>query len=198
MTGTLHNLFSGSYSSIQTATIASNTSNVNAAALFPSTRAGVTYQITINSGVWVYSTSTGTPALDLSSFAAGAVISVINNGNIAGMGGAGGNGGQDSQSAGFSYSDGDAGSAGGDAIKLGTNDVSVDNTNGNVFGGGGGGGGGGGASNVTNDKTSSFYSGAGGGGGGGCFGDGGVFHGHTSIASKGNVGAAPSMAPART
>lgn len=170
MTGILHNIFTACYQSTKTAIISSNTSNVNAAALFGTTQAGVTYQLTIDSGVWVYSTSTGTPALDLSSFAAGAIIQVINNGTIAGMGGAGGNGGDDSDDGNglpYTQSAGGNGSAGGDAIKLGTNDVSVDNTNGNIFGGGGGGAGGGGALSLSNDKTPVFFSGGGGGGGGG-------------------------------
>lgn len=102
--------------------------------------------VTINSGIYVYSTNTATPAMTVSgSFYAGIII--INNGYIVGMGGAGGNG----VSA--------TGSAGGNGLTVSTPLVIFTN-NGIIAGGGGGGGGG---------KTSSYSSltvGGGGGGGG--------------------------------
>ena len=45
--------------------------------------------ITINAGVYVYSTSTGSPALSLTGGTSGDTITIVNNGFILGMGGAG-------------------------------------------------------------------------------------------------------------
>lgn len=176
MTGIIHSIYSACYQSTKTAVIASNTSNVNAAALFGTTQFGVVYKLTINSGVYVYSTSTGTPALDMSSFASGAILQIINNGTISGMGGAGGAGVVQSSPAG-------SGSAGGDAIKVGVNSISVDNTNGFIYGGGGGGGAGGDSrfDAPSKDITYQYYSGGGGGGGG-----------HSGLTnSSGGAGASP-------
>lgn len=113
---------------------------------------------TINSGVWIYSNSTGTPALTVSgSFPNGAQI--INNGNIVGMGGAGGNGANTIS----------AGGAGGTALSVVSVATSVQN-NATIAGGGGGGGGSAGYNDCTSDpKTGAVYcsfSGGGGGGGG--------------------------------
>lgn len=124
-------------------TIAANTTNytLNPAAVsgYSSGKTDVTF--TVNSGVYLYSTSTGTPALTISGFAAGDTITVVNNGYIMGMGGAGG--GNTSVT------------AGGNAISLGFNTTITNNA---YIGGGGGGGGG---------STSGYTSGAGGGGAGG-------------------------------
>lgn len=90
---------------------------------------------TIGSGVYIYSTSTGTPALVVDgSFPNG--VSLINNGTILGKGGAGGKGG---------YSSGGnvapvAGGSGGIALNVGVA-ISIDNTSGRIAGGGGGGSG---------------------------------------------------------
>lgn len=145
--------------------IAANTTNVNAASLFSTRPAGTLFKIIINSGVYVYSTSTATPALDMSQFASGCRLLIINNGNILGMGGAGSTGGNVTGDG--TATAGTAGLAGGDAIKMGTNDLVIDNTNGNVFGGGGGGGGGGAAGWDTADKVPFGYAADGSGGGGG-------------------------------
>jgi hypothetical protein len=79
--------------------------------------------IVINSGITVYSTSTGSPALDLASGGSGS-ITVTNNGNIYGQGGA-------------------AGSNGGTALKADVTTTLVNNSGANIKGGGGGGGTGG-------------------------------------------------------
>ena len=107
---------------------------------------------TINSGIFISSNSTATPALTINgSFPGG--VSLINNGTIAGMGGAGGNGGGSD----FALA-GSAGSAGGLALSA-TVGVAIDNQ-GTIAGGGGGGGGGQGRG------AGSFRYGGGGGGGG--------------------------------
>lgn len=77
--------------------------------------------ITIDSGVYIYSNNTATPALTISgSWPNG--IDLINNGFIMGKGG-------------------DSAAAGGPAISLGIS-VTIDNTNSSAYVGGGGGGGG--------------------------------------------------------
>jgi hypothetical protein len=89
---------------------------------------------TIASGVYIYSTSTGTPALTINgSFPGG--VTLVNNGVIQGMGGAGGMGG---------YWTGSkiapiAGGGGGLALSV---SVGVSINNANLIAGGGGGGGG--------------------------------------------------------
>lgn len=122
-----------------------------------------TVTVTINSGVYIGSSSTSTYALTITGFVSGDTVNLINNGFIIG---AGGNGGA-------SHSDaaGDAGSPGGNALLLQC-PVNITN-NGTIAGGGGGGGaadggktygsclGGGGA-----------YTGQGGGGGAGYNGGG--------------------------
>ncbi|MBB5271545.1 hypothetical protein [Quisquiliibacterium transsilvanicum] len=124
--------------------------------------------VTINSGVYISSNSTGTPALTVSgSFPSG--VALVNNGFIVGMGGAGGAG--NGLAYGY-YSDaysnyraadgtnfgGSNGSPGGPALSV-SSPISITN-NGTIGGGGGGGGGGNGRFG-----TSSDISGSGGGGG---------------------------------
>ena len=132
--------------------------------------------LAIGSNVFLYSTSTATPALTISgSFPNG--VSVINNGYIVGMGGNGGAGP-------YNYFDGNAtysGLAGGNAISLGAN-VSIIN-NGYIAGGGGGGCAG---------NSSSYETPGGGGGAGagkGAWGAGG--------ATSGGVGGSPNSAGAK-
>ena len=107
--------------------------------------------VTVNSGIYVYGSSTGTPGLTISGGAAGDTVTLINNGYILGRGGAGGNGGPGSPA------NGDPGSAGGTALSV-SRAVSITN-NGTIAGGGGGGGGGGGR------NAGDWYGGCGGGGG---------------------------------
>jgi len=130
--------------------ITTNTTNyVLDTSKVPGYVAGITsVTVTINSGVFVSSASTGSAAFRIdSSWASGDTLTVINNGSILGMGGAGGPG---NSGAGFS-----AGPA------LNTSfAVAVNNTNGTIAGGGGGGG----AGALRPDEA--FEYGGGGGGGG--------------------------------
>ena len=117
--------------------------------------------VTINSGVWVYSSTTSAPAFDTGgSWASGSGIYIVNNGYIAGKGGDGGFGGAESNS-GFGAAA--AGGAGGNAINL-QYGVTINNYSGYILGGGGGGGGGG---QIDFYYNSYHLSACGGGGGGG-------------------------------
>ena len=138
-------------------TISSNVSQLNlrTAAVSAGWNGTAPVVATINSGVYVYSGSTGSYALDISgSFPNG--VTLVNNGVVVGKGGTGGRGDQGYGSCfGFSTNNGTGGSAGGPAVYAGTG-VTIEN-NGRLSGGGGGGGGGG---------SPSFSWGGGGGGGG--------------------------------
>lgn len=115
--------------------------------------------ITIASNVYVYSTSTSTPAFDYSNLPTNTTIQLTNNGYILGKGGDGGTGGN--------------GNNGGPALVL--NSVSLTITNNGTIAGGGGGGGG--------AQTGNVLAGGGGGAGGG---DGG--RGWTNGLSLGSAG----------
>jgi hypothetical protein len=107
---------------------------------------------TINSGIYVSSNSTGTPALTVNgSFPNG--VRLVNNGFVVGMGGNGGAGGVSNTTAAPT-----AGAVGGPALSAQVL-VEIDNS-GTIAGGGGGGGGGAGALSFTNI----LYGGGGGGG----------------------------------
>lgn len=160
-TGPSPNSFSG--------TISSNQTNLNLRtwALANGWDGSSVATITINSGVYVYSTSTGNAGLTINgSWPNG--ITVVNNGNILGMGGEGG--GNDSGSYGSGYV---TAPGGGNAISLGVN-CTITN-NGYIAGGGGGGAGG-------------FRQDSGGGGGGAGGGKGG---GYASAGYPGGAGGAP-------
>jgi hypothetical protein len=136
---------------------------------------------TIDSGIYVYSNSTGTPGLTINGTFPGGV-SLTNNGYITGMGGSGGYGAPVG-------SGGQGGFSGGLALSV-SSAVTINNASGVIAGGGGGGGGGGSFADQIN------YSGkgapppsvgpgwAGGGGGGGQTGrsnsSGGAIGGGTS------------------
>jgi hypothetical protein len=122
------------------ATISANTTNYNLRAA--AVAAGwnqvlpLSATVTINAGVYVYSTSVGAYAFQTgTTFPAGTSLNLINNGIILGMGGNGGNGGTlpNSQA-------GVAGTTGGPAL-LAQQAITI--TNNGIIGGGGGGGGGG-------------------------------------------------------
>ena len=139
-------------------TISSNTTDANLRTLALAAGWNGTSQVvaTIGSGVYVYSTSTATPALTINgSFPGG--VQLINNGNIYGWGGNGGNGG----GYGGNYYGASTGATGGNAV---TASVAVTITNSGIISGGGGGGGGGGYAQYNDGK---FISALGGGGGGG-------------------------------
>src|SRR6185369_6070398 len=118
--------------------------NIRTAAGNPS--APVLVVVTILAGVLVTGMTTG------SGWAAGSKINIVNHGRLSGSGGAGGFGGN-----GVTHVQPTAGQAGFDALTLGYS-VTIDNTDGEIFGGGGGGGGG--------CQTDVFSHGGGGGGGG--------------------------------
>jgi hypothetical protein len=109
--------------------ISSSTTNVNLFTLCGSPTSPGIYNITINSGVIVGSTSTGTAAIVSGTFPTGSIVNLINNGSVYGKEGAGGTLGA-------------TGSAGGPAMSL-SYDITITNGSGSIFGGGGGGGSGG-------------------------------------------------------
>lgn len=114
--------------------------------------------VTINTGVSVGSTTTGTYAFDTgTTYPSGTVLSVVNNGSIVGMGGGGGSGGQ-----GYDSPNGGSGGSGGPAFIART---AVTFTNNGTIGGGGGGGGGG--AGTQNQPGGSTYAGGAGGTGAG-------------------------------
>ena len=137
-------------------TISANTANANLRSLAVAAGWGGSSNVvaTINSGVYVYSTSTGSPGLTINgAFPAG--VTLINNGFIAGRGGAGGKGAGNTAAT--------VGGAGGLALAVSVA-VTINNGSGTI-GGGGGGGGGADSWSVPSGKTSTTYGGAGGGGG---------------------------------
>lgn len=91
--------------------------------------------VTLESGIYISSSSTGSSALTISgSFPQG--VTFINNGIVAGRGGGGGGGA-------YFYTsgvNGSGGGGGGKALTVSSN-VIIDNTSGIIAGGGGGGGG---------------------------------------------------------
>lgn len=107
--------------------------------------------VTINSGIFVRATSTGTYALNTdTSYPAGSTLTVINNGNIVAQGGSGGAGAYGPSNK------GGTGGGGGPAIYAA---VPMTIYNYGVIGGGGGGGGGG-AGGGTIIDGSTWWSGA--------------------------------------
>ena len=120
--------------------------------------------LTINSGVSVGSTSTGTYALDTgSSWATGDTITIVNNGTVKGCGGIGGDGGDADLNVGVTAST--DGGDGGNAFR--SQFACIFTNNGSVYGGGGGGGGAGASYHAVGSKIVTTYSNAGSGGGGG-------------------------------
>ncbi len=123
--------------------------------------------VTINPGVLVGSTSTGSYAfLVPSSFSPGDTVTVINNGVIQGMGGSGGSGGGTDGNTTQTFP-GSPGSSGGNAVFV--NRPTTITNNGTLAGGGGGGGGGGGVyvTYPTSPEDFNYRFSTGGGGGGG-------------------------------
>jgi hypothetical protein len=106
--------------------------NLSALSGYVASKSDIT--ITVNSGVYLYATTTGGYGLNLSGATTGDTVTIVNNGNIMGMGGAG--------------TDGDAvvttlpGLPGGPALNLGIGvNPTINNQSGYIGGGGGGGGG---------------------------------------------------------
>lgn len=145
-------------SNIFTYTIASNTTNVNlrTAATSAGWDGSAILQTTINSGVTVYSTSTGSYAMTIDGGSFPTSSYLINNGTILGAGGGGGSAWSDAYGCDGGNTKTD-GASGGPGLLI-SNPMTINNTNGRISGGGGGGGTGGTYGNW----------GTGGGGGGGC------------------------------
>jgi hypothetical protein len=154
-------------------TISANTTNydIRAAAI----SAGwdgvtpLTATITINSGVFVGSTSTSGFSIDSNSsgsFPVGTTISIVNNGTIVGCGGDGGAGGNATSTAPSTQgvTAGSTGGTGGTAIRA---RCPISITNNGIISAGGGGGGGGGAAARASSSVGNACEGGGGGGGGG-------------------------------
>jgi hypothetical protein len=114
--------------------------------------------LTIDSGIYVGSSSTGSYAMTITGFAAADTINLINNGTIIGAGGAGGSSNNNAA--------GNPGNAGGNALLL---QCPVNITNNGIISGGGGGGGAadGGQTYGSCLGGGSSYTGQGGGGGAG-------------------------------
>lgn len=137
-------------------TIASNQTNANLRTLAVNAGWNQSTKVvaTINSGVQISASSTGSPALTVNgSFPGG--VQLINGGVIVGKGGAGGNG---AWNVGFSDQNGKPGGGGGTALSVSVA-LTLNNGSGTISGGGGGGGGG--------ALGATCYQGGGGGGGGG-------------------------------
>jgi hypothetical protein len=143
---------------------------------------------TINSGVYIYSNSTGTPALTISGFSGGCTLT--NNGVILGCGGNGGNGATGDPS----FSGVGGGASAGTALSVSSAVTIINNST--VAGGGGGGGGGGGHYNLPNRGTRGpSVSSHGGGGGGGGIGNssGGGGGGYQNLGGSGQAGGGGSL-----
>jgi hypothetical protein len=120
-------------------TIAANTTNYNlksaAIAAGWNQTAPLNATVTINGGVYVYSTSTGAYAFQTgATFPAGTVLRLINNGIILGMGGAGAAGMNSNAYVATTIN----GAVGGPALLA---QQAIQITNNGIIGGGGGGGG---------------------------------------------------------
>jgi len=145
-------------------TIAANTYNYDVY-----TNRGPTYvagatdlTVTVNPGVTVGSTSTGTYAMLVpSSFNPGDTVTIVNNGVIQGMGGGGGGGGLANAN---TAAGGGPGGGGGNAVYV--NRPTTITNNGTLAGGGGGGGGGAGVRTGSGKFVQSWGGGGGGGGAG--------------------------------
>ena len=133
MTGATGVMAAGAFNAVTRAiaaqTFATNTTqttlNVSTLAGY---QAGITdITITVNSGVYLYSTDTAAHALTISGATAGDTVTLVNNGFIMGKGGNGGN----------TAGQGEAGTNAGPAISLGCTTYLTNNS---YIGGGGGGG----------------------------------------------------------
>jgi len=176
-------------------TLAENTLDWNLLARVGTVGSAITVNVTVNQGVIIQASTSGTPAMDLSGLPAGSTVNLINSGYILGKGGKGGIGGSFARAAGDAYStnQGTAGRNGGNAVLgVGTGRTfNITNTNGFIWGGGGGGGGGGFDSVVGNVGA------AGGGGGGGAGGGDGGDEGAAQYSShvRGTQGSTGSTGP---
>lgn len=152
-------------------TISSNCLDWNLKAVIGVLGSPATINILVAAGVVVESSSTGTPAIDLSGLISGCTINLTNLGYILGKGGRGGRGaGGNYPGSGAQMMAGQPGQPGGKAI-LGPGSGNTFNlTNGAGFIWGGGGGGGGGGASISASTPGGANGGGGGAGSGGAFG----------------------------
>jgi len=157
-------------SNVQYFTISSNQTDLNLRTYVNSQgyNGSADVVVTIDSGVWIYATTTSNPAITTGSFPRS--LTVINNGYIVGKGGAGG----------ANYN---AGVSASGALLVQAN-ISITN---NSYIAGGGGGGGGGLHYYSNGPGYYPYMGGGGGAGGGAGGVGGNYGG-TAGGAGGSLG----------
>lgn len=149
---------------------------INKYGSIPST--AYTLSVIVDSGVVVSASTTANNAITWGSPWTGTpTFLFFNNGHVVGKGGAGGAGGDNINS-----NPPEDGLAGGNAINLSGNSVTITNDSGFIWGGGGGGGAGGTGQNGTGPSTSVAIGGGGGGGAGSGAG------GSTRPPSEDNVG----------
>ena len=146
--------------------------NLSALGGYSSGKSDIT--VTVNSAIYLWSDSTGTPALNITGGTTGDTLTIVNNGYIMGKGGTGGSN--------------STGSVGGPAINFGFGlaGATINNTNGSAYIGGGGGGGGGRSGSTPNIHA------AGGGAGGGAGGTGNTSEGPSPGGDGGAIGASGS------
>ena len=166
----LSNFYGKSNKISVSATISANSTNytLNPAAVSGYSAGKSNVTLTINSGIYVYSTATGTPAINVTGFTAGDTVTIVNNGYIMGMGGRGSD-----------YSTNNV-TSGGNAISLAFNSSIINNSYIGGGGGGGGcdasgGGGGGGGAGGGAGGTAAYSLAGGAGGGPGAAGGNGQF-----------------------
>ena len=150
---------------IPTFEASNNSTNIVLSSVFGSNwTANVAKIYNIPSGVTVGAT-TNNIAITVSTSMSG-TLTINNSGTILGYGGTGGDGGLGSAQYATNPQNGATGNAGGDAIRVSSANVTINNLSGGQISGGGGGGGGGGAGR-TAQSLSYYHGGRGGDGGGG-------------------------------
>lgn len=132
--------------------------------------------VTINSGIYLYATSTANAGLTLTGGTTGDTLTIVNNGYIMGMGGSGADGSGSTTSL--------PGGNGGNALSIPIS-ATINNTNASAYIGGGGGAGGG--YYVVSYSIVQSYGGAGGAGGGKA---GNVYNGAVGVVTTGGAGGA--------
>jgi hypothetical protein len=152
-------------------TISSNCIDWNLKAIVGTLGSPATLNILVAAGVIIESSSSGTPAMDLSGLISGCTINLTNLGYILGTGGRGGRGaGGNYPGSGATLMSGTAGQPGGNAIKGPGSGCTFNITNGSGHIWGGGGGGGGGGASISLSSNGGANGGGGGAGSGAAFG----------------------------
>lgn len=166
-------------------TIDSNSIDWNLKAIVGTLGSPATINILVTAGTIIESSSTGTPAMDLSGLISGCTVNLTNLGYILGRGGRGGRGGGAAYpGSGATYQRALDGQPGGQAIKGPGSGCTFNITNGSgfIWGGGGGGGGGGASANQVATGVAN--------GGGGGAGSGAAFGGEPGLVAEPVVGTA--------